>query len=156
MPIRQLPAPCWVPSWDGDDRDDMSARERSGHFASREDLAAVFARANAPGVLAFHIGCGGVVMFGTGPWCQGCEEDLADGAYEIRPAVPRQLATACFTAECDGLPGHPCGEPLTDSDYDSPPHFDSEADAREFASGDWTVTPDGRWLCWDCAGGGDG
>lgn len=80
------------------------------------------------------------------------DPDEARGWYDDGPAAEcTRLSYRCIVITCDGLPGLPCGEKLTNEDEGWVTHCTDEQDARgAVAAEEWTVTDDGRWLCFDC------
>ena len=136
MTIRALPGPCWVLQWDG-----LPVTDEGAHFETREDALRA-GRTRSGGPLAMHKGCGGIVMFDTGPFCLLCEESPGDDEWEQRASAPAQLPVACWVISCD------CGDCDPDEIYDVNGdgygiHEPGEAAAYALAwSIRWAVTPD--------------
>jgi hypothetical protein len=137
--ITQMETPCFVTSWDGDDRDDTKA-SRGGHCIPGDKPPAW---AVTPTQLAFHTGdCGGVVAFGLDSWCTTCgAESLAHGDFVTHTAVRRDLDTACWIATSDG----DSAELFEDADLETVLHFRSRgALEAELLDAGWIVFQDGR------------
>ena len=149
--ITQLAAPCWVPSWDVDTRDDQTA-SYGGHYASPGKITGFEGFTDAHNACFHKGGCDGIVFFGLGGdgYCPTCgDENVGDEDWEIREIVPRQLPQACWEAVCDG-PG--CGCTLGDDDDDIGQHYGSRESAAETARETlWTVA-ENVTLCGWCNG----
>ena len=145
--ITQLAAPCWVPSWDDDTRDDAKAFY-GGHYAGPGKITGFEGFTEAQNA-CFHKGCDGIVVFGMGGYCPTCEdENVGEDDWEIREIVPRQLPRACWKAACDG-PG--CGYELGDDDEAASHYATREGAAKAALENLWTITENVA-LCGWCNG----
>ena len=146
--ITQLAAPCWVPSWDGDTRDDQTA-SYGGHYAAPEKITGFEGFTDAQNA-CFHKGCDGIVVFGLGGgYCTSCEaENVGAEEWEIREIVPRQLQEACWEATCDG-PG--CDYALGDDDDEASHYGSRDAAAKVARENRWAVA-ENVTLCGWCNG----
>jgi hypothetical protein len=131
----QVSHPCWVASWEGDDRSDDEA-SKGGHYRSAEKVPR-----GENGEAGFHIGCGGPCVFGLGAFCLTCEDENPD--WERRKVVPRSLP-ACWVVECDGA----CEDVLEDEETGTV-HAPTRTIAENFASTGygWRFLPGGRAFC---------
>jgi hypothetical protein len=146
--ITQLAANCWVPSWDGDTRDDQSAF-CGGHYAEPGKIPG-FEGFTAARNAFFHKGCDGIVVFGLGGgYCTSCEdENVGDEEWEIREITPRQLPRGCWEVICDGPL---CGYCLGDDDEAASHYAGRECAAERARENRWTVA-ENLTVCPSCNG----
>lgn len=146
--ITQLAAPCWVPSWDGDTRDDKAATY-GGHYGEPRKIHGFEGFTDTQNA-CFHKGCDGIVVFGMGGgYCPTCEdENVDDGDWEIREIVPRQLPQPCWRVACDGPA---CGYELGDDDEAGSHYGTWDAAAKAARENRWTVAENVA-LCGWCNG----
>ncbi len=146
--ITQLAAPCWVPSWDSDTRDDQTA-SYGGHYAEPGKIPGFEGLTDAQNA-CFHKGCDGIVVFGLGSgYCTSCEnENVGDEEWELREIAPRQLPQACWEVTCDGPP---CNYVLGDDDEAGNHYASRESAAEQARENRWTVA-ENVTLCGWCNG----
>lgn len=140
MPVFQAEAPCIVPSWDGDDRDNGKASS-GPHYS---DPASLPTYDDGSGRASFHKGCGGTLIFALDGFCMACEaEGLGDEDHEARTVVPRTLDAPCWAVSCDE-----CEEGFGDEDGRNGLHFTSLAEAeQDLKAAGWVTCQDGRVFC---------
>lgn len=150
--ITQLAAPCRLPSWEGDTRDDQAA-SYGGHYAEPGKITGFEGLTDAQNAWV-HRGCDGIVVFGLGSgYCTFCEnENVGDEEWEIREITPRQLPRSCWEVNCDG----PFCDYVLGGEDEAGSHYASRESAADCArESRWTVK-ENVTLCGWCNGALEG